>query len=132
VALLRGDVSMLIDTYTVFQSQLKSKEFRALATTTAKRTPWLPEVPTAIESGLKGFEVTSWNGIFAPAKTPPEIVKQLNAATNKVIGDPDVVKKLRDVGLEASAGTPQALEERLKSDIDKWARVIKAAKIEPR
>ncbi len=132
VALLRGDVSMLIDTYTVFQSHLQNKEFRALVTTTAKRTPWLPDVPTAMESGLKDFEVTSWNGIFVRAKTPPEIVKQLNVAINKVIGDPEVVKKMRDLGLEASAGTPQALEERLKTDIVKWERVIKAAKIEPR
>jgi tripartite-type tricarboxylate transporter receptor subunit TctC len=72
IALLRGDVSMLFDTYTVFKPQLDSEEFRVLATTTAKRVPWLPDVPTAMESGLKDFEVTSWNGIFVHAKTPPK------------------------------------------------------------
>jgi tripartite-type tricarboxylate transporter receptor subunit TctC len=132
VALLRGDVAMLIDTYTVFKPQLDNKEFRVLATTTAQRTPWLPDVPTAIESGLKDFEVTSWNGVFVHAKTPLEIVKRLNTEINEVIANPEVVAKMRNLGLEASAGTPQALEDRLKNDIAKWARVIKAANIEPR
>ena len=131
VALLRGDVSMLFDTYTVFKPQLDSNEFRALATTTRTRTPWSPNVPTAIESGLKDFEVTSWNGIFAHAKTPPAIVQRLNREINDVIANPEVVSRMRTLGLEAGAGTPEALHERLKNDVEKWAKVIKAAKIEP-
>lgn len=130
IALLRGDVAMLFDTYTVFRPQLASKEFRVLATTTAKRTPWVPDVPTAIESGLKDFEVTSWNGVFAHAKTPPEIVSRLNREINEVIGNPDVVAQMRELGLEAGAGTAEALHQRLKDDIAKWAKVIEAAKIE--
>lgn len=130
IALLRGDVAMLFDTYTVFQPQIASKEFRALASTAAKRTPWMPDVPTAIESGLKDFEVTSWNGIFVHAKTPPEIVNRLNREINAVIGNPDVVAQMRAVGLEAGAGTAEALHKRLKDDIAKWASVIQKAKIE--
>jgi tripartite-type tricarboxylate transporter receptor subunit TctC len=132
VALLRGDVSMLIDTYTVFKPQLDSKEFRALATTAPKRVPWVPDVPTAIESDLTGFEVTSWNGVFVRANTPPDIVNRLNGSINDVIGDPAVVAQLRSLGLEAGAGTAEALGQRLKDDIAKWAQVIKAAKIEPK
>lgn len=131
VALLRGDVAMLFDTYTVFKPQLDSNEFRALATTTRARTPWSPNVPTAIESGLKDFEVTSWNGIFAHAKTPPGIVQRLNREINDVIASPEVVSRMRPLGLKAGAGTPEALHERLKNDVEKWAKVIKAAKIEP-
>ena len=131
VALLRGDVAMLFDTYTVFKPQRENKDFRALATTAATRTPWLPDVPTAIESGLKDFEVTSWNGVFAHFRTPPDIVGRLNREINAVIGNPDVVGKMREMGLEASAGTPEALRDRFKSDIAKWARVIEAAKIAP-
>ena len=122
---------MLFDTYTVFKPQLDNNEFRALAATTAKRTPWLPNVPTAIESGLKDFEVTSWNGVFAHARTPPEIVNRLNREINEVIGNPEVVSRMRELGLEAAAGTPEALHNRLKSDIAKWAKVIEAAKIAP-
>lgn len=131
VALLRGDVTVLIDTYTVLKSGLDEKNFRAVATTTARRTPWLPDVPTAIESGLKDFEVTSWNGVFTHARTPPDIVNRLNREINAVIGDPDVVSKFRNLGLEASAGTPQALHDRFRNDIAKWARVIGAANIAP-
>ena len=132
VALLRGDVSLLIDTYTVFKPQLDSKEFRALATTAPKRVPWVPDVPTAIESGLTGFEVTSWNGVFVRANTPPDIVNRLNGSINDVIGDPAVVVQLRSLGLEAGAGTAEALGQRLKDDIAKWSQVITAAKIEPK
>jgi tripartite-type tricarboxylate transporter receptor subunit TctC len=129
VALLRGDVAMLIDTYTVFKPQFDNNEFRSLATTTARRTPWFPNVPTAIESGLKDFEVTSWNGIFAHAKTPPDIVSRLNREINEVIRSPEVVGRLRGLGMQAAAGTPEALHIRLKSDIAKWAKVIETAGI---
>ncbi len=131
IALLRGDVVMLFDTYTVFKPQLDSNEFRAIATTTAKRTPWFPNVPTAIESGLKDFEVTSWNGIFAHAKTPRAIINRLNREINEVIANPESVSRMRTLGLEAGAGTAEALHDRLKNDVEKWAKVIKAAKIVP-
>jgi tripartite-type tricarboxylate transporter receptor subunit TctC len=131
VALLRGDVAVLFDTYTVFKPQLDNNEFRALATTTAKRTPWLPNVPTAIESGLKDFEVTSWNGVFVHARTPTDIVSRLNREINEVIANPDVSSRMRELGMDAVAGSPEALHSRLKNDIARWAKVIEIAKIAP-
>jgi tripartite-type tricarboxylate transporter receptor subunit TctC len=129
LALLRNDIAVLFDTYTVFKPQLDSGQFRAIASTTTRRTPWLPDVPTAMETGIKDFEVTSWNAVFVRAGTPPAIVARLNKEINAVLGDPAVVARLRSVGLDAKGSTPAELGARLKADIDKWAKVIKAAKI---
>jgi tripartite-type tricarboxylate transporter receptor subunit TctC len=129
-ALLRNDVAVLFDTYLVFKNQLDSGQFRAVASTTAKRSSWLPDVPTAIETGLKDFEVTSWNAIFVHANTPPAIVARLNKEIAAVMADPAVIARLRNLGLEAGASTPEELGARIKSDIAKWAKVIKASGIE--
>jgi tripartite-type tricarboxylate transporter receptor subunit TctC len=129
LALLRNEVAVLFDTYTVFKPQLDSGQFRALASTTTRRMSWLPDVPTAMETGLKGFEVTSWNAVFVRAGTPPAIVERLNGEIKAVLSEPAVVARLRGVGLEASTSTPDELEARLKADIAKWATVIKAARI---
>jgi tripartite-type tricarboxylate transporter receptor subunit TctC len=129
VALLRNDVAVLFDTYLVFKPQLDSGEFRAIASTTTKRSSWLPNVPTAIETGLKDFEVTSWNGIFVHARTPPTIIARLNREITAVLGDAAVIARLRSLGLEAGASTPAQLGSRFKSDIARWAKVIKAAGI---
>jgi tripartite-type tricarboxylate transporter receptor subunit TctC len=132
LALLRKDIVMLFDTYLVFKPQLDSGEFRALASTTQKRSSWLPRVPTAMETGLKDFEVTSWNAIFVRAGTPPAIVARLNKEMTAVLGDPAVVARLRSLGLEAAASTPEQLNGRFKADIAKWAKVIRAASIAPK
>jgi tripartite-type tricarboxylate transporter receptor subunit TctC len=126
-ALLRNDVAVLFDTYLVFKPQLETGQFRAIASTTAKRSSWLPDVPTASETGLRDFEVTSWNGIFVRADTPPAIVARLNREIAAVLGDDAVVTRLRGLGLEAAPSTPEGLSARLKSDITKWAKVINAA-----
>ena len=129
VGLLRNDVAVLFDTYLVFKPQLDSGEFRAIASTTSKRSSWLPQVPTAMETGLKDFEVTSWNAIFVHASTPPAIIARLNREITAVLGDAAVIGRLRGLGLEAGASTPEQLGARFKSDIVKWAKVIKAAGI---
>jgi tripartite-type tricarboxylate transporter receptor subunit TctC len=129
-ALLRNDVAVLFDTYLVFKNQLESGQFRAVASTTAKRSSWLPDVPTAIETGLKDFEVTSWNAIFVRAGTPPAIIARLNQEIAAVLADPGVIARLRNLGLEAGASTPEELGARVKADIAKWAKVIKATGIE--
>lgn len=127
VALLRNDVTVLFDTYLVFKPQLDTGQVRAIASTTAKRSSWLPNVPTAMETGLKDFEVTSWNAIFVRAGTPPAIVARLNKDMAAVLAEPAVIARLRSLGLEASASTPEQLGARLKADIAKWAKVIKGA-----
>ena len=81
------------------------------------------------ESGVANYDVVSWNGLFAPARTPPEIIKTLNSALQDVLADPDVKRRLIELGIEARASTPQQLSDRLKSDIDKWAKVIEKAGI---
>jgi tripartite-type tricarboxylate transporter receptor subunit TctC len=81
------------------------------------------------EGGVAGYDVVSWNALFAPAKTPPEIVKTLNGALRDILADADVKKRLIELGIEAKAATPQEISARLKSDIDKWQQVIEKAGI---
>ena len=89
----------------------------------------MPNVPTVAEAGVPGYEVRSWNALFAPAGTPPEIVAKLNQAVREVMAQPDVKHRLLDLGIEAHAGPPEEIAARLKADIAKWAKVIDDAKI---
>ena len=82
------------------------------------------------EGGVAGYDVVSWNALFAPAGTPPEIVKTLNGALQDILADPDVKKRLLELGIEARASTPQEISDRLKSDVDKWQKVIEKAGIQ--
>jgi tripartite-type tricarboxylate transporter receptor subunit TctC len=130
VGTLRGDVDLMIDNYAAVKSAIDEGRARAIATTGTTRSPALPDVPTVREGDLKAFEVTSWNGIFAPAGTPSGVVEAMNAALRKVLAIPDVVQRLRDFGVEARASTPEALRARLQADIAKWGEVIAKAGIE--
>jgi tripartite-type tricarboxylate transporter receptor subunit TctC len=132
VALLRNDVDMVLDTYALLKPTIDDGKARGLASTGAKRSPVTPNIPTAQESGLAGFEVTSWQGVFVKAGTPAAIIERLNRELRIVLAEPSVKERLLTVGLEAHAGTPEELGARLKSDIDKWAKVIAAAGIEKR
>jgi tripartite-type tricarboxylate transporter receptor subunit TctC len=82
-------------------------------------------VPTVIESGVPGFEVLGWFGVFAPAGTPPDVVKRLNAEINKIIAKPSVVQRFAELGAEPLGGTPEQLAAWLKSEQDKWGRLIR-------
>ena len=85
------------------------------------RTTFLPDVPTVKEAGGGDFEARSWNAIFAPKGTPPEVIKTLNAALREVLEMPDLKKRALDLGIEAKASSPEEILDRLKADIDKWA-----------
>jgi tripartite-type tricarboxylate transporter receptor subunit TctC len=85
---------------------------------------------TVRESGVTDYDVVSWNALFAPSGTPPEIIKTLNSALREILADADVRKRLLDLGIEAKVSTPEELSDRLKSDIDKWGKVIEKAGIE--
>ena len=98
-----GQVNMTFDNITTAWPLAKGGKLRALAVTTAKRSPVSPEVPTLAESGLPGYEIGSWQGVFAPAGTPPDIVKRLNTEIVKIINSPDVQKKLLELGAEPVA-----------------------------
>lgn len=130
VALLRNDVDVMIDFPPAIQGQVNDKKVRVLASSGAKRSPLSPDVPTAAESGVPGYDVSSWNGIFAPKGTPKEIVDQLNKAINEVVALPEVKDKFAQLGVVAQGSTPQEVLDRLTADIKKWSAVIDQAKIE--
>jgi tripartite-type tricarboxylate transporter receptor subunit TctC len=129
VALLQGSLSLVIDSYSILQGNIDDGKLRALASSGAVRSESTPELPTVQESGVSGYDVVSWNALFARSGTPPEIIKTLNAALQDILGDPETKKKFLALGIEAKAGTPEAIEDRLKSDIVKWRAVTEKAKI---
>jgi tripartite-type tricarboxylate transporter receptor subunit TctC len=108
---------------------LADNKIHAVATSGPQRTPYLKEVPTAAESGVPGYDVTSWNGIFVPHGTPDAVVNTLNKAMQEVLVIPEVKQKYLDLGVEAKASAPSVLMDRMKGDIDKWAAVIEKAGI---
>ena len=120
-----GQVSMTFDNITTALPLAKAGKLRALAVTTAKRSSAAPEVPTLAESGLAGFEVGSWQGVFAPAGTPPEIIKRLNAEIVKIINLPDVKEKLVALGAEPVGDTPEQFGAYVKTEVAKWSDVVK-------
>jgi tripartite-type tricarboxylate transporter receptor subunit TctC len=130
VALLRGDIQMAIENYTIVQSNIADKKLTPVATSGPVRTSFLPEVPTVREAGGGDFEARSWNAVFAPKGTPPEVIGTLNAALREVIETLDLKKRARELGIEAKASTPEEVLGRLNDDIAKWARVIERAGIE--
>jgi tripartite-type tricarboxylate transporter receptor subunit TctC len=131
VAALRAkDVQVAFEILPPLIPQIRGGWMRALAVTGEQRFPGLPNVPTAIESGLADYKVTSWNGIAAPAGTPAEVIARLNQEINAVVAMPDVRQKLEDLGVEARGSTPEALERLLVAEIGKWKQVVERAKIE--
>jgi len=129
VGLLRNDVDLMVDFYAALRAGLQDGKLRPLAVSGIHRSPTLPNVPTVPEAGVRGYEVTSWNGIFAPQGTPREVVDVLNGSLHEILASPDVVKQYADVGIEAKASSPAELGTRLRQDIEKWAKVIERANI---
>jgi tripartite-type tricarboxylate transporter receptor subunit TctC len=132
VGLERNDVQMAAEFYAALRGGLDAKKFIPVAISGTKRGEYLPDAPTAKEAGVANFEVTSWNAIFAPAGTPPDIVATLNKALNEVLADPEVRKKALELGIDARGSTPQEIQDRLRDDIVKWKQVIDKAGIEKR
>ena len=130
VALLQGDVALTIDSYSAMKGNLADGKLRALASSGAQRSEATPELASVGESGVADYDVVSWNALFAPAGTPPEIVSTLNAALREILADPDAKKRLLELGIEPKASTPREIYDRLKSDIGKWRAVIEKAGIE--
>lgn len=129
VGLMREDVQLMIDSYAAMKSALGDGKIVAVATSGPARSPFLPDVPTVQEAGLAGFEATSWNALFAPAGTPPDVVAALNKALREVLTLDDVKKRMLDLGIVAAPSTPAELTARLAADIAKWAQVIERAGI---
>jgi tripartite-type tricarboxylate transporter receptor subunit TctC len=131
VALLQGNVDLMIDSYSSIKGNLADGKFRALASSGPVRSESTPDIATLRESGVADYDVVSWNALFAPAGTPPEIVNTLNGALREILADAEVKQRLIELGIEAKAGTPQEIAARLASDIDKWRKVIEKAGIQP-
>jgi tripartite-type tricarboxylate transporter receptor subunit TctC len=130
VALLSGEITMILGEPATIVGFVKSGRVRALAVTGAKRAPALPELPTIAEAGVAGYEATSWNGMLAPAGTPADVIKRLNAEFNRIIGAPDMKKRMLDSGYEPVGGPPKRLGELIRTEIAKWAPVVKAAGVQ--
>jgi len=127
--LLAGRTALYIDTISAIQSQVKGGNVRAVAVSTRKRTPSLPDVPTADEQGLKGYDANTNGGFLAPAGTPKAIIAKLNAEINAALKLPDVRAKLEAAGIDIQGGTPEAYAALIKSDLAKWGKVVKEANI---
>jgi tripartite-type tricarboxylate transporter receptor subunit TctC len=127
VDLLGGRVSMTFDAPAVYLEHIRAGKVRPLGVTSSQRMTVLPNVPTIAESGLPGYEVANWLGIFAPARTPPEVVNLLNAEINRAMADPALRKQMTDAGIEPLTSTPQQFAAFLKSEIAKWAGIVKAS-----
>ena len=127
VDLLAGHVVMNFDTMPPVLPHIKTGRMRALAVTTPKRAGPLADVPTMVESGLPGFEMTNWYGVMAPAKTPREIVAKLNGEINKIMGLPEQKAKLEEVGTQLDPITPEQFTKFLASEIAKYAKLVKAS-----
>jgi tripartite-type tricarboxylate transporter receptor subunit TctC len=129
VGLLRNDVQLGIDFYAAFKPTLDGGKGRAIATTGTQRSPELPNVPTVQEAGVAGFDVVAWNGLYAPAGTPQDVLDTLNKGLHEVLAEPDLKKRAVDLGIDARASSPAELDQRMRSDIAKWGAVIADAHI---
>ena len=129
--LLAGRTAMIFDTITAIRGHVKAGTLRGIAVTTLKRSSSMPELPTIAESGLPGYDASTWGGILAPAGTPKDVVMKLNGAMNAALKQEDVRGKLTGAGIEVQGGTPAEFSEVIKTEIEKWGRVVKQAGIEP-
>jgi putative tricarboxylic transport membrane protein len=123
-AVLRGDVDAAFEYYAGFQASITAQQMTVLATTGRERAGNLPNVPTVTESGLPGYEVTSWNGLAVPAGTPPDIVTALNQAIGDALKSPEVQKYSAAAGMDARGMAPDDLRQRIHGDVGKWTEVI--------
>lgn len=129
IATRQGNTDLAVDFIAPLVSSIKGGQLRALAVTTGKRFPGLPDVPTAIEAGVKGYDVASWNALAAPAKTPQPVLDKVHQALVKAIADPDVQKRFTEVGVEGRTSTPAELRDFYASETKRWSGVVERAKI---
>jgi tripartite-type tricarboxylate transporter receptor subunit TctC len=122
-----GHIQMSIETSGAATPFIKGDKVRALAVSTAKRTPLFPELPTLAESGLPGYDVTTWYGMLVPKNTPPDIVKRIYDALADILKQPDMIAKLREIGAEAGGQSPDQFAAFIHSETEKWTKVTKEA-----
>ena len=129
--LIAGRTAMIFDTVSVIQEHVKSGTVRGLAVTTLTRSNAVPDLPTIAEAALPGYDASTWGGILAPAKTPKDVVMKLNTAMNAALQMDDVRARLTGAGIQIQGGTPEQFAAVIKSEVDKWGKVVKEANIQP-
>jgi tripartite-type tricarboxylate transporter receptor subunit TctC len=127
--LVPGRVDVMFNNIGAVLPLIQGGKLRGLAVTTAKRMPAVPHLPPIAEAGVPGFDVSSWYALFAPAKTPPEIIRKMHADTVAALKDPATKERLEQLGVLVVGSTPEQLAAFLKAEMDKWAPVIKEAGI---
>ena len=125
--LMSGQVDVMFDNAPSVMPHIKGGKLKAIAVTSSKRSPALPNVPTIAESGLPAFEASSWFGVLAPAGTPKDIVDKLSQAIVKSLQTAEIKDRLASQGADAVGNTPEQFAAHIKSEIDKWAKVVKAS-----
>ncbi|MCW5574905.1 MAG: tripartite tricarboxylate transporter substrate binding protein, partial [Burkholderiales bacterium] len=127
MAIVTGEADVLFQTIPAALPMVRSGKLKALAVCSAERHPLFPKLPTASESGLPGFEISTWYGLLAPAATPADIVTRLNSALVQVIKNPETAKRLTELGVEPAFNSPGQFSDLIRQDLVKWAKVAKAA-----
>src|SRR6266849_4150899 len=127
--LIPGRVDVFFNNIAPLLPLMQQGQLRALAVTSAKRSPAAPDLPTLAESGLPGFDVSGWYAFFVPAKTPPAIVRKMHADTAAALADPAIKRRLEELGLFVVGSTPEELGQFFKAEMDKWGPIIKEAGI---
>jgi len=123
--MMSGQVHMLMDNYVTSQANIKEGRLRVLGVTSLQRLPFLPDVPTLHEQGLKGFDVSNWFGIYAPHGAPAEAIEKVNAAFNAALQDPEMVKRLAFLGATPTGSTPAGMGKMVADDKLRWAKLIR-------
>jgi len=131
IDLIGGRLTFMFNTSGALMPHVRAGRLRALAVSSGKRFSAEPNIPTVAESGVPGFDVSSWYGLFAPARTPPDIIRKINANAVAVMREPEIRPKLEALGLEVIGSTPEEMGAFLKAEMAKWEPVIKAAGIKP-
>lgn len=129
--LMAGRVSMFFGSITTLKPQVDAGKIRAIGVTTTKRSPAMPDIPTFMESGLKDYEVDGWYGLVMPGRTPRTMVNRLSMELRNVLNDTDTKKRFAQRGMDPLPSTPEEFSALIRSEIVKWAKVVKAAGIEP-
>jgi tripartite-type tricarboxylate transporter receptor subunit TctC len=125
VDVLAGRIDMTFDSYTVYEEHIKAGKVRALGVTSKARMGTLPQVPTIAESGLAGYDVSNWLGLFAPAGTPQDVIATLHAALGKVMASPELRAQLSSLGIEPAFGSPEDFAALIRAELPKWAAIVK-------
>jgi tripartite-type tricarboxylate transporter receptor subunit TctC len=130
VALLRNDVDLVVNAYGGLRPQIEAGKIRTLAVTSAARLTELPDVPTMAEAGVPDYVVTSWNSLYGPKAMPDQAVDVLNRTSTEILNNPDVKARFKEAGFDAKALSTDALDQRMRAEVDRWARVIADAGLE--